>query len=80
MDKIEVPGTWFAAGALFGGLGIVILAKTAFGMPVWMAMIVSITLSSVLAIAVIGYLLVRALRSAGVDKMLSSQGLKTYME
>ncbi len=50
------------------------------GMPVWMAMIVSITLSSVLAIAVIGYLLVRALRSAGVDKMLSSQGLKTYME
>ena len=49
-------------------------------MPVWMAMIVSITLSSVLAIAVIGYLLVQALRSAGVEKMLSSQGLKTYME
>jgi uncharacterized membrane protein len=50
------------------------------GMPVWMAMIVSITLSSILAIAVIGYLLVRALRSAGVDRILSSQGLKTYME
>ena len=50
------------------------------GMPVWMAMIVSITLSSVLAIAVIGYMLVQALRSAGVDRMLSSQGLKTYME
>ncbi len=49
MDKIEVPGTWFAGGALFGGLGVVILAKTAFGMPIWMAM-VAVVLSFFLAL------------------------------
>ncbi|MFC2170942.1 OPT family oligopeptide transporter, partial [Calditrichota bacterium] len=39
MEKIEVPPTWFISGALFGGIGIVIIAYGAFGMPVWMGLL-----------------------------------------
>lgn len=37
MDKVEVPGSWFTAGAVFGGIGVIYLAHTAFGMAIWMA-------------------------------------------
>lgn len=47
-------------------------------LPVWAGMMASITLSSVVAVAVIGYMLVQALRASGFLGMLESRGLKTY--
>ncbi|MFB0558802.1 MAG: QueT transporter family protein [Candidatus Bathyarchaeia archaeon] len=48
-------------------------------MPVWLAMIASITLSSVVAVSGIGYLLVKALSASGLREILESRGLKTYI-
>jgi len=45
-------------------------------LPVWVAMIVSITISSLIAIGGIGYLLLTALSSPSVLKPLKSRGLK----
>lgn len=45
-------------------------------LPVWAAMIVSLTMSSFIAIAVIGYLLLTALSRPGVIEPLKSRGLK----
>lgn len=45
-------------------------------LPVWAAMIVSITISSIIAIAVIGYLLLTALTRPSVIEPLKSHGLK----
>jgi len=44
-------------------------------LPVWLAMIVSITLSSLIAVAVLGYGLVRALEAAGFRRLIESRGL-----
>ncbi|MFQ6116118.1 MAG: QueT transporter family protein [bacterium] len=49
-------------------------------MPVWSAMIVSITISSLVAMAVIGYTLLKALSRLKVIKPLRSHGLKVYVE
>ena len=49
MEKIEVPPSWFAGGALVGGIGVVIVAFLAFDMPVWMG-ILAIILSFFLAL------------------------------
>jgi len=45
-------------------------------LPVWAAMIVSLTISSLIAIAVIGYLLLTALSRPSVIEPLKSRGLK----
>jgi uncharacterized membrane protein len=45
-------------------------------LPVWVAMIVSITISSLIAIGVVGYLLLTALSSPSVIEPLKSLGLK----
>jgi len=45
-------------------------------LPVWAAMMVSITISSFIAIAVIGYVLLTALSSPSVIEPLKSRGLK----
>jgi uncharacterized membrane protein len=45
-------------------------------LPVWAAMIVSITISSIVAIAVIGYVLLTALTRPSVVEPLKSHGLK----
>jgi len=45
-------------------------------LPVWAAMIVSITMSSLIAIAVIGYLLLTALSQPTIVEPLKSRGLK----
>ncbi len=45
-------------------------------LPIWAAMIVSITISSILAIAVIGYLLLTALSRPNVVGPLKSHGLR----
>lgn len=45
-------------------------------LPVWAAMIVSITISSIIAIAVIGYVLLTALTRPNVIEPLKSHGLK----
>jgi uncharacterized membrane protein len=47
--------------------------------PAWLAMMVSITLSSLVAIAFIGYPLVYALVAAGLSEVLRSRGLETYL-
>jgi OPT family oligopeptide transporter len=49
MEKIEVPGSWFGAGALFGGIGVVGTAYFAFDMPIWMG-ILAVILSFFLAL------------------------------
>ncbi len=46
-------------------------------LPVWAAMIVSITISSLIAIAVIGYLLLSILCKPSILEPLKSHGLKT---
>lgn len=44
-------------------------------LPVWLAMMLSITFSSLVAIAVLGYGLVKALRASGFDRLLESKGI-----
>ncbi|MCC6476734.1 OPT/YSL family transporter [bacterium] len=39
LERIEVPGTWFAGGMIFGTIGIVALASIYFQIPVWMALL-----------------------------------------
>jgi hypothetical protein len=47
-------------------------------LPMWGAMIASITISSIIAIAGIGYVLLNALSSASIINALKSRGVKTY--
>ncbi len=49
-------------------------------LPVWLAMMVSLTLSSLIAISAIGYLLVKALDASGLAESLESMGLRTYLD
>jgi len=49
-------------------------------LPVWGAMIVSITISTLIAMAGIGYALLKALSSSSVTSALKSRGLKIYIE
>jgi uncharacterized membrane protein len=44
-------------------------------LPVWLAMIVSITLSSLISITVLGYVLVRTLEASGFRRLLESRGI-----
>ena len=45
-------------------------------LPVWFAMIISITLSSLISVAILGYGLVRGLDAFGLRKLLESKGIK----
>ncbi|MCW4055312.1 MAG: QueT transporter family protein [Candidatus Bathyarchaeota archaeon] len=47
-------------------------------LPTWAAMMISITLSSLIATAVIGYALLKALSRPGIKEPLKSRGLKVY--
>ncbi len=47
-------------------------------LPIWAGMMASITISSIVAVAVIGYTLVQALRASGFLRMLESRGLRMY--
>jgi len=49
-------------------------------LPIWGAMIVSITISSLVAMAGIGYALLKALSSSSVTRALKSLGVKVYIE
>lgn len=49
-------------------------------LPAWLGMIVSVSLSSVVAVSVIGYLLVKSLVASGFRRIAESQGLKTYLD
>jgi uncharacterized membrane protein len=49
-------------------------------MPIWTAMIASITISSLVAMAAIGYALLKALSRPSVIRPLKSHGLKVYVE
>ena len=49
-------------------------------LPLWSAMIISITISTLIAVAGIGYLLLKALSSSGIISSLKSRGLKLYLE
>jgi hypothetical protein len=46
-------------------------------LPVWLAMMVSITLSSLISVGVVGYSLVRGLEAFGLKKLLESRGINT---
>jgi hypothetical protein len=70
-----------AVGVIVGGyLWIYFPPPDILGLslPVWAGMMASITLSSVVAVAVIGYTLLQALRASGFLRMLESRGLRTY--
>lgn len=47
-------------------------------LPAWLAMMISITVSSLIAVAVIGYALLRILSRPGVVEPLKSRGLKIH--
>jgi hypothetical protein len=69
-------------GIIVGGyLWIFFPPPEIFGLqlPMWGAMIVSITLSTLIAVAGIGYALLKALSSSSVTDALKSRGLKIYI-
>ena len=71
-----------AIGSIVGGyLWIYFPPPSIMGLnqPVWAAMAVIITLSSLIAVAGIGHLLVRALAASGFAEVLESRGLRTYL-
>lgn len=49
-------------------------------MPVWSAMIISITLSSLVAMAIIGYGLLKILSRSGILQSLEAYGMDIYLE
>ncbi len=60
IESVEVPTSWFATGAIVGGTGVIIIAKVAFEMPIWM---------STLAIILSFFLALVACRVAGETDM-----------
>ncbi len=48
--------------------------------PIWAGMKVSITLSSIVAVAVIGFMLIQALKASGFVSLMESRGLKSYLD
>jgi len=48
-------------------------------LPAWVAMMISITISSLIAIAVIGYMLLMAISRPSVIEPIKSKGLKIYV-
>lgn len=71
-----------AVGSIVGGyLWIYFPPPPIMGLnlPVWLAMMISITLSSIVAVSIIGYLLVKALSTSSIKDMMESRGLKTYI-
>ena len=72
-----------AIGAIVGGyLWIYFPPPEIMGLnlPVWLAMMISVALSSVVAVSIIGYILVQSLRASGFKAIAESQGLKTYLD
>lgn len=70
-------------GTIVGGyLWIYFPPPDIFGinLPIWLGMIISVTLSSFIAISVVGYLLVQSLRSSSFKEIAESRGLKTYLD
>jgi hypothetical protein len=49
LERIEVPGSWFASGMLVGTVGIVALATIFFNIPIWMSLL-AVVLSFFLAL------------------------------
>jgi uncharacterized membrane protein len=72
-----------AIGAIVGGyLWIYFPPPEIMGLnlPAWLAMMISVALSSVVAVSIIGYILVQSLRASGFKAIAESQGLKTYLD
>jgi len=68
-------------GIIVGGyLWVFFPPPNIFGLPVWAAMILSITISSLIAIAVVGYSLLTILSRPGIIEPLKSRGLKVLTE
>jgi uncharacterized membrane protein len=68
-------------GFIVGGyLWIFFPPPDIFGLslPAWMAMVASLTMSSLIAIAGLGYGLLKALRKPSILKLLTSRGLRVY--
>lgn len=65
---------------IFGGPSDIFSLKIPVSWPVWTASIVSITASSLIAIAGIGYLLLALLSRPKILEPLRSRGLKTAAE
>jgi uncharacterized membrane protein len=49
-------------------------------MPIWSAFVASLTISSVITIAVVGYILLNALSRPAIIELLKSRGLKVYTQ
>jgi len=63
---------WF-----FFGFGVDVFGLQ---LPVWVAMIVSITISTLIAVAGIGYAILKTLSRSSIASALKSRGLKIYIE
>jgi hypothetical protein len=66
-----VIGSCVIGGIVGGYLWLFFPPPDIFGLtlPVWFAMILSITISSLIAIAILGYGLVKALKASGLDSL-----------
>ena len=66
-----IIGSCVIGGMVGGYLWLFFPPPDIFGLtlPVWFAMILSITISSLIAIAILGYGLVKALRASGLDSL-----------
>jgi hypothetical protein len=67
-------------GCIVGGyLWLFFPPPEIFGLslPIWLSMIISITLSSLVAVAVLGYGLINTLKASGFEKLLKSKGVAT---
>jgi len=85
LRKRQLPACIIAAfpiGIIVGGgyLWWFFEPPSIFGLslPTWMAMMISITISSLIATAVIGYALLKILSRPGIIEPLKSRGLKVY--
>lgn len=70
-------------GIVVGGyLWLFFPPPSIFGLnlPVWMAMILSITISSLIAVAGLGYIILKALKRRELLESLRSLGLRIYLE
>ena len=72
-----------AVGVIVGGyLWIYFPPPEIMGLslPAWLGMMVSVTLRSLVAVSVIGYLLVQSLRASGFKGVAESRGLRVYLD
>jgi uncharacterized membrane protein len=65
---------------LFGAPENLFGLKLPASLPVWVASIISITGSSLVAVTILGYMLLKVFRNSNIIKPLKSRGLQVYLD